>query len=416
MQLALERAPVSALPLRSFGFVPLWGMVAGFLLLSEGPALWASRWTPAAIAVVHAFTLGVLGNAMLGGLEQFLPVAAGVRLRGPWFLVRLLPFGFNAGVAGLLSGMLFWPRLLPLAGFVLACTILGFATRALAGIRFDFRQTALRLGMAFALCFWVAAASLGLGLVLAWSGWLAVPMPQLTDIHAALGIVGAVLLLLGAVGSVVVPMFQGTAPVRPRWLAAWMGVLVAAVLLFAYLRWREVAAPGTIAGLLAIPGASFAIGLGILHVRAPHRRNPTLVGFWRLGALSLLAASIAIAVRAPHLARWIGVLVMGIGLPALVVGMLLEICIFLAWLDLQSQRQRGVRVPSTEALWPEARKRWLLVAHGAVALMGALALAVDAPTMLRALGAVLATAYLATGCELFALRRRVERWRRAHAS
>src|SRR5690606_6291983 len=43
-----------------------------------GPQAFASRWTPAALALTHLFTLGVLGSAMLGAVMQILPVACNV--------------------------------------------------------------------------------------------------------------------------------------------------------------------------------------------------------------------------------------------------------------------------------------------------------------------------------------------------
>lgn len=44
---------------------------------------WRRCWAgSASVAVVHAFTLGFLGNAMVGSLLQFLPVAVQARVRG----------------------------------------------------------------------------------------------------------------------------------------------------------------------------------------------------------------------------------------------------------------------------------------------------------------------------------------------
>ena len=78
VRLALERAPDVADPGRFLRSVPAWGARAGLMLLAEGGALLASRWSPATVAVVPVFTLGVLGNALFGSLLQFLPAAAGV--------------------------------------------------------------------------------------------------------------------------------------------------------------------------------------------------------------------------------------------------------------------------------------------------------------------------------------------------
>lgn len=167
-------------------------------------------------------------------------------------------------------------------------------------------------------------------------------MARLTDAHAALGLLGAALLLTGTVGSVVVPMSQGTV-------------------------------------VLALTVVAFAVTLLALQWRAPHRRNLALVGLWRLGALGLLAATFIalVGICWPHCrnALLAGVLGIGIALPALVLGMLLEIVYFPAWLGLQRQRQRGERVPPVDTLFCESRKSRLLTLH-AFAMLGLMAAAV----------------------------------------
>ena len=77
--LALAGAPPATRPLRFLLTSPLWGVLAGLMLLLD-PLVLGGRWAPPAVALVHVFTLGVLGNAMLGSLLQFLPVAAATPL------------------------------------------------------------------------------------------------------------------------------------------------------------------------------------------------------------------------------------------------------------------------------------------------------------------------------------------------
>jgi hypothetical protein len=103
-RLTIERAPAPALPRRFLLCMPWWGMLAGVLLIVDGDALLRSRWNPATLALVHVFTLGVLGNAMFGSVLQFLPAAAGVRVRGlGWG--RWLHGLFNLGSALLVVGL-----------------------------------------------------------------------------------------------------------------------------------------------------------------------------------------------------------------------------------------------------------------------------------------------------------------------
>ena len=78
--LAISEAPPANVPLRFLIASVLWGIVAGGWIAWHGDTGLASRWTPATVVLVHLLVLGVIGNAMLGALTQFLPVAARSRL------------------------------------------------------------------------------------------------------------------------------------------------------------------------------------------------------------------------------------------------------------------------------------------------------------------------------------------------
>ena len=100
--LAFASAPRPSLPMRFLVAALAWGAVAGLWLAWQGEIALLSRWTPATLVLVHVFALGLLGNAMLGSLVQFLPVAAGSRLP----CVRCVPWlqgAFNAGIVLLLA-------------------------------------------------------------------------------------------------------------------------------------------------------------------------------------------------------------------------------------------------------------------------------------------------------------------------
>ena len=55
--LSFEQSPPISAPLRFFLTAPLFGMLAGALLLWGGPDLLASRWTPGALALTHLITV-----------------------------------------------------------------------------------------------------------------------------------------------------------------------------------------------------------------------------------------------------------------------------------------------------------------------------------------------------------------------
>ena len=109
--------------MRYLGMVPVWGLFAAFLILHDGSTLFMSRWALNTVALTHMITLGILGNAMLGSLLQFLPVAAGVRLAPASPFNLQLPIIFNLALAGLLAGLLHWTWLIPWSGLLLVFSL-----------------------------------------------------------------------------------------------------------------------------------------------------------------------------------------------------------------------------------------------------------------------------------------------------
>lgn len=396
--LAIERGPPPWHPVLFLTTALLWGTAAGALLLVYGELALATRWSPLTVAWVHALTLGVLGNAILGSLLQFLPVVVGVQLPGARFATLAHPL-YNIGVALLLAGLAGgWRELLPPASLLLAATLGGFGVAALLAFRGRTIKP-LRAGIITALLFLLATVAIGLLLAGAMAGLWGVALDRWTDIHAMFGVLGWVLLLTGSVGCVTVPMFQGTAAPSARALSVWLGASAASLLLAA--AWRSVGGSGQAAGLLvAIPVMSFALAVLALQAQAPHRRNPSLVGFWRLGSIALLAAALlpVAALLAPTwpLAMSAGVLVLAVALPALVVGMLLEIVAFLGWIHLHRSCGRGVRLPGVDALLSEHDKRIALVLHGISGLLLVAAALRPADTVVRTAGGAMFIAYAAT--------------------
>lgn len=411
--LAPERAPTASLPLRYLRMVPVWGVIAGIVILFQGADIFTSRWAPATIALVHVFTLGVLGNAVLGSLLQFLPAVADVRPLALERLGLILPVLFNVGTAGLVGGLMLWPGLLPWSAPVVAASLGVFATSALLGFRHGSGSGVLRLGLFVALCALLLTAVLGW--LLAWgrAGLIVLPMAPLIDSHATTAVFGALLLLSGIVGSVVLPMFQGTAAVPTCWLAGWMALLVGAIATAIGLRTIGRIGGEAMVWLLAAPCVCFSVAMLYLQRRAVHRRNPNLTAFWRWAAVTLLAAALVAVenTRSPGPGRdvLVGALVLGVALPALVIGMWLEITVFLAWLELQRRRPRGHRVPGVTVLLPDAAKSRLLRLHllAGVMLLGAAAWP-NADTVILA-AATLAIAYGAAGSELYRLGLRCRR-------
>ena len=80
--LSLEQAPPLLIPVSFFVAVPLGVLAAGLILLANGNLALASPWTPQALALTHAGTLGVLATGMCGALYLITPVVAATLV--PW--------------------------------------------------------------------------------------------------------------------------------------------------------------------------------------------------------------------------------------------------------------------------------------------------------------------------------------------
>ncbi|TWH14967.1 MULTISPECIES: hypothetical protein [Pseudoxanthomonas] len=408
--LAFASAPPAARPLRFLLCAPAWGVVAGTLLVADPHLLDGGRWSPPVVALVHVFTLGVLGNAMLGSLLQFLPVAAGTPVRAG----RLLPLAhaaLNLGLVLFVLALYRWPAVLPAAATLLAASLLPVLAPPLPALLRQGTQRLLRAGIGAALLALAATALLGVVATAVLRGYLMLPLDQVVDAHAMLGGGGWLLGLLAAVGGVTVPMFQGTAQVAPRAQRAW--TLAAVVLPLAAAVARLLGMPATVVTLaLALQAGVLAAAVLRLQWHAPHRRNPALVRFWCAGCIALcLAAAAACAgaagapgLEAPAWAMLAGVLGLGVGAPLLVTGMLLEIVAFIAWVDLRGRCPRGMRIPAVGRLQPEEDKRRVLALHLVAALL--LPAAFLGPLATLAAGLALSAAHAATAlCLLRCLRR-----------
>lgn len=414
--LDLRQAPAPAQPLRWLFTAPLWGVAAGCWLLLHGEAAMAGRWSPLTVALVHLFTLGVLGNAMLGSLLQFLPVAAGSALPpGRW--PAWLHAGFNLGlvlfVLALHSGE---HVLMALAALLLGLPLSAFALVALPGLLARGGKRVLRAGIGMALGSLLLATLAGVALLLVLRGDLWLPLDRFTDAHALLGLLGWVLVLIASVGSMTVPMFQGTAPISERQLAAWLWLTLVALALAVIARlWLDAAG---LAVMLAAWPALLWVG-GFLHLssRPLYQRGRPLVWAWRGAAVALgsgctVAALAGAGIALPRPDMLAGTLVIGAGLPLIVSAMMLEIVAFLTWIQLRADCPRGIRIPGVGSLQPDTAKRLVLATQGAAGLL--LVTAALLPPLARAAGLLLVVAHVVLWGRLRECRRQAAAFLQAH--
>ena len=410
-RLELEQAPLASLPRRFLLTAPCWGMLAGVLLLIDGDALLHGRWNVGTLALVHVFTLGVLGNVMFGSILQFLPVAVAVRVRGGAQAGRWLHGVFNVGVLALVVGLhQSWRPLVELAAMLLPLAFITLAVMTLPGLWASQSVRLLRVGFGIALTFGVLAALLGAGLTLGLSGRLTRSSLWLVDIHASFGVLGWVLVLLATVARVVMPMFQGTGTVPVAAQVAWLGSVVFTLLAALLLCGLNVAGVATALMLVVLVHALLFAGAVLgLQWRARHVGRGPLRWSWRAGASVMVLAAFALwqGARGGLLAGAWG---LALALPILVIGMMQEIVPFIGWIELRRHCPRGVQVPGVQRLLPDHDKRRALLAQLPAALLLTAAVLWPSPWLARGAGAALILAWLMLWVALDGVRRRARRF------
>jgi hypothetical protein len=414
--LSFEQAPPFSLPLRFFLTAPLFLLAAAGLLVLSPEAL-VSRWTPQALALTHALTLGFLAMVMLGALMQMLPVVAGSPLPVPRLVAWLSHVSLALGTVALMVGFLTAEPVPYGLGTVLLGG--GFAVflaaaaislvRAAAGVTVN--------GIRLAVMSLAVTVLLGLALALLRAVWWAPPAVELAiAAHVSFGLLGWVLLLVIGVAWQVVPMFQLTPPYPPR-LSRWLAGAVFALLLL------HAAAPLGSPNAARVVDAGLAGGIllfAVATLRLQRRRRRKLadvtLDYWRLGMASLIAC-VAAWLVAQFSPAWadsdaypllLGVLFIGGFAVSVVNGMLYKIVPFMAWFHLQSQLQaKAGSIPTMRDMIAERWTRWQFRLH--LAACALLAVATRWPLAMAA-GIVLALSALLLGFNLLSGVRRFARY------
>jgi hypothetical protein len=407
--LSFEQAPPISVPFRFFLTAPLFGVLAGLLLVWLGEDALASRWTPGALALTHLLTTGFMLQAMCGALLQFVPVICGGNVWRPRLVAGLLhPTSaiaalMLAGGFALQSPLLMLPAVLlfavGLGVFLCAAGIALWRTPALGPAIRLVRFALFGLALTLLLGFLLAAILGGHGNWVA--GW---SMLGIVDAHVAWGLGGWALLLVIGVSSQVVPMFQMT-PQYPAVLLRWLPL---AMLLPLGLLLLQPLPGELLPAFLFDAAAPCAVLLAALYaavtlrLQARRRRRMTDANFlfWRGAMLSLLgfAASWLAMLALPDLGAqlrfpvWLGVLALDGVFVGLISGMLCKIVPFLNWLHLQQLAGLKTLPPNIKQMIPEGALRGQLISH--FIAFGLLLAAVIWPSLARLAGLAFAVSCL----------------------
>lgn len=340
--LSFDQAPPITVPYRFFLVAPWFGVLAGALLAWAGDDVFASRWTPEALAITHLLGAGFMLQAMCGALLQFIPVAVGGNVWRPTLVAGFVQPVLLAGALALSGGLLFSQGVLLQIAAPLFVVGLG-AYIAVVGIAL-WRTPAVGMTlwtMRLALIGLAATMVLGVLLAEAVAHGLQWPVMELANVHLGWALGGWALMLLAGVSYHVVPMFQLTRP-YPLLFTRWFGPVLAVALLIWSARpwfgaWQAVA-------LLMLAAFSAYAGLTLwLQFTRRRRAEDANSLYFRVAMVSLLAFAASAAAMLlsgrfgddPRAVVWLGILAfIGVFLSA-IAGMAYKIVPFLNWLHLQ---------------------------------------------------------------------------------
>jgi hypothetical protein len=371
--LSFDQGPPISAPLRYFMTAPLFAICAGLLLLWSGPDLFASRWTPAALALTHLITVGFMMQVMLGAMQQLLPVLAGANIRRPLLVATVVHVAITVGGALLVLAFLTSePKLFGYAVALLGGGVMGFVGAAMVALH-GVPATSpivrgIRLGL-LGLC-----VTVGIGMLNAVSiGWsLAVPLQQLTNVHLGWGFVAWGGAMLGAVSLTVVPMFQQT-PNYPNWFG--QGFAVSAIASVALWTLAELTGYSRSAAVLAIGVVLVAASFALMTLKVQRgSKRPKLDAvqlLWRVAMVSALVACALwlLAQASDTVADWrswpllFGAVLLFGGFMSVILGMLYKIVPFLVWLHLQNRGHGRLMAPNMKKVLAEKHIQGQMRAH-----------------------------------------------------
>ena len=345
--LSFDQSPPISAPLRFFLTAPLFAMAAGGLLLWSGPDLFASRWTPAALALTHLVTVGFMLQVMLGAMQQLLPVMAGANIRRPLLIATVVHAAITLGGILLVAAFLtLQPWLFGGAVFLLAVGVMTFVAAAAYALYGVPTTSPIIRGLRLGLIGLGVTVSIGLLNAVSLGWGLGVPLAKLANVHLGWGFVAWGCAMLGAVGFVAVPMFQQT-PSYPSWFGR--GFAVSTLVVVALWTGAELAGWERSASLLSIGvvlvAATFA--LTTLNLQRMSKRP-------KLDAVQLLWQGWPLL---------FGTLLLFGGFMSVIVGMLYKIVPFLVWLHLQNLGRGRLMAPNIKKVLDEKQIDRQMHAH-----------------------------------------------------
>ena len=339
--LSVDQAPPIAVPLRFFLTAPLFGIIAGVLILLNDSHTLMNRYSIDAIIITHAITIGMFTFVMFGALTQMLPVLAGAKIgevkRVTLFSYLLLSSGLISMILGLKFSLSF------LTSYAYVGIGLGFLTMVL-GIVYAIRNvknfTATIKGMAASLLFAFFTACLGSFLLYEYaSNSISQYHLLVANIHSVWAIFGFCGLLIIGISFQVLPMFY-VAPKFKQFCKKRVVILISiglSIWFFLNLYYEEYELVAKI--WIALFFWAFATAVWLKFNRRKRPISDVTVWYWRSASLFLTLGSFLWIFDEFFKHEYIvmvGILIGGGFVLSIILGMLYKILPFLIWFHLNA--------------------------------------------------------------------------------
>ena len=207
--LSTDQAPPISVPLRFFLTAPLFGILAGILMLMSDTTSLISRYSIDSIVITHTITIGFFSFVMFGALTQMLPVLAGAKIykvkRVTEIAHILITFGLIMMVIGLFENSTLYTTFAFISlgsGFLMMITFILLAIKGIENITATVRAMATSMFFAFIIVI------MGMFLLYAYITNLHSEFHFIVaNVHSVMAIFGFAGILIIGVSFQVLPMF-----------------------------------------------------------------------------------------------------------------------------------------------------------------------------------------------------------------
>lgn len=337
--LSVDQAPPISAPLRFFLSAPIFGILAGFLLLFTDASLLMSRFSQESIVITHAITIGFIGFVMLGALTQMLPVLAGAKipkvLTITTFSHLFLVVGIISMIIGLLNNEKSFNTIAIIglgSGFLLMLIAISLSIIKVK----NFTETVI--GMSISLFFAFFTVLMGLYLLLSYtSGNVSEIHLLVSNIHSVWGIFGFAGILIIGVSFQVLPMFY----VAPHF-KEFCKKRVTSIITFSLIGWLILNlyfSSYTIVAKVFISAFFLAFSIAVWKKLNNRRRSVSdiTIWYWRTSSIFLALGSLSWIANEYFDNEYIVIVSIFIGagfILSVMIGMLYKIIPFLVWFHL----------------------------------------------------------------------------------